>query len=485
MSTNIVLASKKPGCLTLFSVALLAATFLVPSQARPVAADDPPSLEGIDRYTVVLAKKAITVSGDEIDNAVIVVLDGKIENIGKGLEYPKNANVIDAGDRVVMPGLINPLARGNLPAFSRSGVHTNLVAADELFTTDETFSTQVEYGFTTIGLVPSGSGLPGRLSIVHTAGDEDSQIVKRESLIYATGNKGEIRAALERAQKEIDKVEAARKKWEEAQKKGGKPESSPEGKGDETPSPEPTPEPEPEPEPETAPGAWGTPLPPRRPTPTPVPTPSPASQPVTPPATTAFSPPKIAEEYQPLVDLIQKKEGVALFVRLNDASDYIHLLEVFQKFDVARVFYLQTFSTSDFHEVAKKMGENKEKVLMTPYWNTLPHSAERYLLAAELAAAGCAISLQPSNEGEYAHRNLFAQMSELVSMGFSRELALQAVTVAPAKLLLIDQECGTLEKERAADMIMLDGDPLAPGTRVTGVMIGGDMVWERKENPND
>lgn len=461
----------------LTTLALAFATCLL---AMPAHADKTP-LTGIDHYTVVLAKKAITVSGEEIDDAVIVVLDGKIDNIGKNLEYPKNAKVIDARDQVVMPGLINPASRGNLPTFSRSGVHANLVAADELYPTEELFRRQLEAGFTTIGLLPSGSGFPGQISAVHTAGPDDDLVIKRSSLIYTSNRKAAIRSALEKAQKEIDKVDAARKKWEEAQKKKKEAEAKKKKQDDKPvpkPDPQPTPGPEPRPQPSPTSADYASvPAPPRPPTPTP----PPASQPAAKPKKEEFKPPKIAPAYQPLVDLIKEKEGTTLLIRMVNASDYIHLLDVFEKYDIAHALFLQTFGTTNVYEIADKLGENEEKILLRAFWNTAPYTADRFLLASQLANAGCEVSLQPDNDGDYAHRNFLARLSELVALGFDRATALKAITLHPAKLLGIDNEYGTIEKERVADLIMLSDDPFAPGTQVMAVMIKGEVVWERKD----
>jgi adenine deaminase len=73
---------------------------------------------------------------------------------------------------------------------------------------------------------------------------------------------------------------------------------------------------------------------------------------------------------------------------------------------------------------------------------------------------------------------LRTRLAELVRAGLPRDAALKAVTLNAAKLLGIQDRLGTVEKGKDADLIFLDGDPLGPETRVTRVMIGGDIVWE-------
>ena len=54
----------------------------------------------------VKAGKIIPVVGDPIENGVILVRGGKITQIGQNLRIPLNARVIDASDKVVIPGLV-------------------------------------------------------------------------------------------------------------------------------------------------------------------------------------------------------------------------------------------------------------------------------------------------------------------------------------------------------------------------------------------
>ena len=52
------------------------------------------------------------------------------------------------------------------------------------------------------------------------------------------------------------------------------------------------------------------------------------------------------------------------------------------------------------------------------------------------------------------------------------------MTVNPARFLGLDNQIGSIEKGRSADLIFLDGDPFDAATRVTRTMIAGEWVWE-------
>lgn len=60
-----------------------------------------------------------------------------------------------------------------------------------------------------------------------------------------------------------------------------------------------------------------------------------------------------------------------------------------------------------------------------------------------------------------------------VKNGMDRTSALRAVTITPAKILGIDQRCGSVEVGKDADLVLFDGDPLDVMTNVKAVWIDG------------
>ena len=64
------------------------------------------------RETSVVAVKAGTiypVTSVPIRSGIILIHDGKITAVGKDLQIPEGAKVVDATDKVVIPGLIDAL----------------------------------------------------------------------------------------------------------------------------------------------------------------------------------------------------------------------------------------------------------------------------------------------------------------------------------------------------------------------------------------
>lgn len=68
--------------------------------------------------------------------------------------------------------------------------------------------------------------------------------------------------------------------------------------------------------------------------------------------------------------------------------------------------------------------------------------------------------------------------------GMSRAKALEAVTLANARMLDADDHIGSLEKGKDADFIVLSGDPLSVYTLVEQTWIEGKKVFDRS-NPED
>jgi imidazolonepropionase-like amidohydrolase len=71
-----------------------------------------------------------------------------------------------------------------------------------------------------------------------------------------------------------------------------------------------------------------------------------------------------------------------------------------------------------------------------------------------------------------------------VRNGMSREGALEALTIAGARMMDIEDRVGSLEEGKDADFIVLSGDPLSVYTHVEQTWIEGDKVYDRS-NPED
>ena len=71
-----------------------------------------------------------------------------------------------------------------------------------------------------------------------------------------------------------------------------------------------------------------------------------------------------------------------------------------------------------------------------------------------------------------------------VRAGMSREKALEALTLAGARMLDLDSRIGSLEVGKDADLVVLSGDPLSVRTKVLQTFVEGRKVFDR-DDPED
>jgi len=113
-----------------------------------------------------------TMAGAVMEESSILVKDGKIQDIGKSLDIPKEATVIDAKGKLVFPGFID--AHCHLGTFNAGvgamGEDVNektepltphLRGIDGINPMDETFDTAIKSGITTVATGPGSANVVG------------------------------------------------------------------------------------------------------------------------------------------------------------------------------------------------------------------------------------------------------------------------------------------------------------------------------------
>lgn len=417
-------------------------------------------------FVVVRAGRIITVSGKEIENGEIVIVDGTIRLVGRDLEYPGNARIIDAGDQVVMPGLIHARSRMSLPNYNRNGVHTNYNVGDDFDLGSLDFEDVLRAGFTAVCLYPPGTGLPGMATVYRAAGPDEARVISAEAFLRVTmtnpgRDKGVLRGAFKKAKSEIEKVEKARKEWEEKQKAAkakseqekkepqekdgeekkdqpGNPrgENGDDGDGDKEKDTEETKDAKPE----------------------------------------EFKPPSIDAAHQRLVDLIRKDADYPLLLEVSNASGFRHAIDAMKQYpDIGYKLFLASGFGSDYHYVIDALADSEIPLLTTAVLGRLPDTATQFNLPGELTASGIEVALVPGSG------NFRTVVADLVRAGFDRNSALRAISLQPATFLGVADRLGTIEKDKDADLVFLDGDPLDPLSEVQRVMILGEIVWEKDD----
>ena len=99
--------------------------------------------------------------------------------------------------------------------------------------------------------------------------------------------------------------------------------------------------------------------------------------------------------------------------------------------------------------------------------------------AAILTAAGIAVSIESGYEAYVPKTRIVSwEAGQAMVHGLSFDEALKAITLHPARVLGIDARVGSIDKGKDADLVLYNGDPFEYLTKVCGVMIDGVMVKE-------
>ncbi|MBM3975451.1 MAG: amidohydrolase family protein [Planctomycetes bacterium] len=97
--------------------------------------------------------------------------------------------------------------------------------------------------------------------------------------------------------------------------------------------------------------------------------------------------------------------------------------------------------------------------------------------AALLHERGLTIALSGHNALERGER-LAAQPGLAMHAGLPFDAALAAVTINPARMIGIDGRVGSIAVGKDADLVLWDGKPFEPSSRIVGVLLEGELVLD-------
>ena len=120
-------------------------------------------------------------------------------------------------------------------------------------------------------------------------------------------------------------------------------------------------------------------------------------------------------------------------------------------------------------------GSNCDQDLVHVLKNVLGHSA-RLLWHKESSLGDSDAVFIPGgfSYGDYLRTGAIALRG-----GLSEDLALKALTLHGAQMLHLDDRCGSLEKGKDADFVVLSGAPFSVYTQVLQTYIEGEKVFDR------
>ena len=186
-----------------------------------------------------------------------------------------------------------------------------------------------------------------------------------------------------------------------------------------------------------------------------------------------------AQKTKKLWEDVQKGES-PIFVNVNNEAAVAYLLQFVEKQEKIKMVLVAT--GPNLYQSLDKIEENENvTVVLQPGIDRVPFSADLMNVSRMLAKREIpfCISMSLSRAQMSASQDdpMFP-IAMLVKTGLDRDLALKKITIQPAKLLGIDKTCGSLEKDKHANFLVFDGDPLATGSRMQQVFLNGKMIHE-------
>src|SRR5438105_5021991 len=135
----------------------------------------------------------------------------------------------------------------------------------------------------------------------------------------------------------------------------------------------------------------------------------------------------------------------------------------------------------DAWRVAPQLKESDTAVVLAPATSLPPRRDDDYdsawSSAAKLQAAGVRFCIASNGRGaETNERNVGYEAGLAAGYGLPKEEALKAVTLYPAQILGVADRLGSLEKGKAATLIVTTGDPLDFPTQVETAFIDGRKI---------
>jgi imidazolonepropionase-like amidohydrolase len=411
------------------------------SQAFPSTYKVIPAPPVLIRNTTLL-----TGSGEQINDTSILLLDGRIKAIGRNVDIPADAEVIDGEGKWVSPGLIDvhshlgvypaPEHEANQDGNEITGPNTAQVWAEHsVYTQDPQFTLALAGGITTLQILPGSANLfGGRGVTLKNIPARTVQAMKFPdapySLKMACGENPK-RIYGERNQPPASRmanVAAYRTAWIAAADYNQKMDKYHE---------------------EVASGE---------------------------------------KPEQPLRDLQLETLGEVLRGNILVHNHCYRAEEMAVMLDIAKEF---GYKVTAFHhaieayKIPDLLAANNVCVAMWPEWWGFKHEAfdmvEENIVMVDAAGACAIIHTDDAITIQHLNQEAAKAMAAGNKAGYdiNRARAMQWITLNPARALGIDTQTGSLEVGKMADLVVWDGDPFSVFSKAEKVFIDGALMYDR------
>ena len=156
-----------------------------------------------------------------------------------------------------------------------------------------------------------------------------------------------------------------------------------------------------------------------------------------------------------------------LFVRANEVKQILLAMDIAKTFG----FKLVIVGGTEAYQIADLLAENNVPVILDRQ-HALPSMEDDdvdqpYKTPAALQKAGVLFCLNDTHD-QSRFRNLAFNAGTAATYGLTKEQALSAVTLNPAKILGIEDKTGTIETGKDANLLIVNGDLLDMKSSVIG-----------------
>ncbi|MDR9364428.1 MAG: amidohydrolase family protein [Balneolaceae bacterium] len=176
-----------------------------------------------------------------------------------------------------------------------------------------------------------------------------------------------------------------------------------------------------------------------------------------------------------LADLLDGK--IRALVSAHRAHDIMTALRIQREFDFPMILE----GASEAYVVLDEIKEADIPVVIHPLM-TRPSGERKNVdmeTPAKMKEAGIPFAFQSGYES-YVPKTRVARFEAAIAaaneLGF--ESALHALTLGAAEILGIDDRVGSIEEGKDADIVLYDGDPFEYVTHIEGVIINGEIVYD-------
>ncbi len=167
------------------------------------------------------------------------------------------------------------------------------------------------------------------------------------------------------------------------------------------------------------------------------------------------------------------KQEIPLHAHAHRADDIATAIRIAEEFDLRLVI----IHCTEGHKISKHLAKKKIPAVLGPtmLWTSKPETRERgFETAVILNKAGVLVALQTDSITPMNYFPLLPMYT--IKHGMSREDALRCVTINPARILGIQDKVGSLEPGKDADIVIWSGHPFDFYSEVTQVFINGKRI---------